>query len=125
MPFNVTELELIELSLVDEPANPAARVVMFKRYDTMNDDDKMKELIASGMSEDDARKEVARMKRNKGAGPSGDQGKGAGVADGYSAHSDGFGGGAHNDVSSIFTVTDRVSLPPPLKIVPDVGVASR
>lgn len=76
MPFNVTELELIELSLVDEPANPAARVVMFKRYDTMNDDDKMKELIASGMSEDEARKEVARMKRSKGAGPSGDQGKG-------------------------------------------------
>jgi hypothetical protein len=76
MPFNVTELELIELSLVDEPANPAARVVMFKRYDMMTDDDKMKELIASGMSEDDARKEVARMKRNKGPGPSGDKGKG-------------------------------------------------
>lgn len=75
MPFNVTELELIELSLVDEPANPAARVVMFKR-DTMPDEDKIKELIAGGMSEDDARKEVARMKRNKGAGPSGDQGKG-------------------------------------------------
>jgi hypothetical protein len=76
MPFNVTDLELIELSLVDEPANPAARVVMFKRYDMMPDADKIKELIESGMSEDDAREQVARMKRGKGAGPTGDPGKG-------------------------------------------------
>ena len=76
MPFNVTDLELIELSLVDEPANPAARVVLFKRYDAMPDADKIKELIESGMSEDDAREQVARMKRGKGAGPTGDQGKG-------------------------------------------------
>lgn len=76
MPFNVTDLELIELSLVDEPANPAARVVMFKRYDMMPDADKIKELIESGMSEDDAREQVARMRRNKGAGPTGDLDKG-------------------------------------------------
>ena len=75
MPFNVTDLELIELSLVDEPANPAARVVMFKR-DTMPDEDKIKELIEGGMSEDEARDQVARMRRNKGAGPTGDLGKG-------------------------------------------------
>ena len=65
MPFNVTDLELIELSLVDEPANPAARVVLFKRYDAMPDADKIKELIESGMSEDDAREQVARMKRGR------------------------------------------------------------
>ena len=76
MPFNVTDLELIELSLVDEPANPAARVVMFKRYDAMPDEDKIKELIEGGMSEDEARDQVARMRRNKGAGPTGDLGKG-------------------------------------------------
>lgn len=75
MPYNVTDLELIELSLVDEPANPAARVVMFKR-DTMPDEDKIKELIEGGMSEDEARDQVARMRRNKGAGPTGDLGKG-------------------------------------------------
>lgn len=75
MPFNVTDLELIELSLVDEPANPAARVVMFKR-DVMPDEDKIKELIAGGMAEADAREQVARMRRNKGAGPTGDQDKG-------------------------------------------------
>ncbi len=76
MPYNVTDLELIELSLVDEPANPAARVVMFKRYDAMPDEDKIKELIEGGMSEDEARDQVARMRRNKGAGPTGDLGKG-------------------------------------------------
>ena len=75
MPFNVTDLELIELSLVDEPANPAARVVMFKR-DVMPDEDKIKELIAGGMAEADAREQVARMRRNKWAGPTGDQDKG-------------------------------------------------
>lgn len=75
MPFNVTDLELIELSLVDEPANPAARVVMFKR-DMAPDEKKIQELIAGGMSEDDARDQVARLRRNKGAGPTGDQGKG-------------------------------------------------
>lgn len=75
MPYNLTDLELIELSLVDEPANPAARVVMFKR-DMTPDEDKIKELVAGGMSEDDARKQVAQMRRSKGAGPSGDQGKG-------------------------------------------------
>jgi len=75
MPYNVTDLELIELSLVDEPANPAARVVMFKR-DMMRDEDKIKELIAGGMSEDEARDQVARMRRSKGAGPTGDRGKG-------------------------------------------------
>lgn len=74
MPFNVTDLELIELSLVDEPANPAARVVMFKR--AAPDDMKIEELIASGMSEADARKQVAQMRRNKGAGPTGDLDKG-------------------------------------------------
>lgn len=74
MPFNVTDLELIELSLVDEPANPAARVVMFKR--AAPDEMKIKELIAGGMSEADARDQVARMRRNKGAGPTGDLGKG-------------------------------------------------
>lgn len=66
MQFNVTDLELIELSLVDEPANPAARVVLFKNYDKMSDDDKMKELIQSGMTEDEAKAEMARMKRAKG-----------------------------------------------------------
>lgn len=76
MPFNVTDLELIELSLVDEPANPAARVVMFKR-DMGADELKVQELIAGGMSEDDAREQVARMRRNEGAGPTGDLGKGA------------------------------------------------
>jgi hypothetical protein len=75
MPYNVTDLELIELSLVDEPANPAARVVMFKR-DMAPDEIKIKELIDGGMSEDDAREQVARMRRNKGAGPTGDLGKG-------------------------------------------------
>jgi hypothetical protein len=74
MPFNVTDLELIELSLVDEPANPAARVVMFKR--AAPDEMKIQELIAEGMSEADARDQVARMRRNKGAGPTGDLGKG-------------------------------------------------
>lgn len=74
MPYNVTDLELIELSLVDEPANPAARVVMFKR--AMPDEAKIQELIAGGMSETDARDQVAQMRRNKGAGPTGDQGKG-------------------------------------------------
>ena len=75
MPFNITELELIELSLVDEPANPAARVVMFKR-DTSTDEQKIQELIAGGMAEAEARDQVARMRRNKGAGPTGDLGKG-------------------------------------------------
>jgi hypothetical protein len=75
MPFNVTDLELIELSLVDEPANPAARVVMFKR-DSAPDEMKIKELIEGGMSEDEAREQVARMRRNKGAGPTGDLDKG-------------------------------------------------
>jgi anion-transporting ArsA/GET3 family ATPase len=74
MPFNVTDLELIELSLVDEPANPAARVVMFKR--AAPDEMKIKELIAGGMSEADARNQVAQMRRNKGAGPTGDLGTG-------------------------------------------------
>ena len=74
MPFNVTDLELIELSLVDEPANPAARVVMFKR--AAPDDDKIQELIDGGMPEAEARDQVARMRRNKGAGPTGDLGKG-------------------------------------------------
>ena len=76
MPFNVTDLELIELSLVDEPANPAARVVMFKRAGIMPDEMKIKELIAGGMSEADARNQVAQMRRNKGAGPTGDLGTG-------------------------------------------------
>lgn len=76
MPFNVTDLELIELSLVDEPANPAARVVMFKR-DTSTDEQKIQELIAGGMAEAEARDQVARMRRNEGAGPAGDLGKGA------------------------------------------------
>jgi hypothetical protein len=75
MPYNVTDLELIELSLVDEPANPAARVVMFKRADMMPDEMKIKELIAGGMSEADARDQVAQMRRNKGAGPTGDLGQ--------------------------------------------------
>ncbi len=74
MPFNVTDLELIELSLVDEPANPAARVVMFKR--AAPDEMKIQELIAEGMSEADARDQVARMRRSKGAGPTGDLDKG-------------------------------------------------
>ena len=74
MPFNVTDLELIELSLVDEPANPAARVVMFKRASP--DEDKIKELIDGGMPEAEARDQVARMRRNKGAGPTGDLDKG-------------------------------------------------
>jgi hypothetical protein len=74
MPFNVTDLELIELSLVDEPANPAARVVMFKR--AAPDEIKIQELIAGGMPEAEARDQVARMRRNKGAGPTGDLGKG-------------------------------------------------
>jgi len=74
MPFNVTDLELIELSLVDEPANPAARVVMFKR--AAPDDMKIQELIDGGMPEAEARDQVARMRRNKGAGPTGDLGKG-------------------------------------------------
>ena len=74
MPFNVTDLELIELSLVDEPANPAARVVMFKR--AAPDDDKIQELIDGGMPEAEARDQVARMRRNKGAGPTGDLDKG-------------------------------------------------
>jgi hypothetical protein len=65
MPFNVTDLELIELSLVDEPANPAARVVMFKR--AAPDDMKIQELIDGGMPEAEARDQVARMRRNKGA----------------------------------------------------------
>lgn len=77
MPFNVTDLELIELSLVDEPANPAARVVMFKR-DTSTDEQKIQELIAGGMAEAEARDHVARMRRNEGAGPAGDLDKGAG-----------------------------------------------
>lgn len=76
MPFNVTDLELIELSLVDEPANPAARVVMFKR-DTSTDEQKIQELIAGGMAEAEARDQVARMRRNEGAGPAGDLDKGA------------------------------------------------
>ena len=76
MPFNVTDLELIELSLVDEPANPAARVVMFKR-DTSTDEQKIQEWIAGGMAEAEARDQVARMRRNEGAGPAGDLGKGA------------------------------------------------
>jgi anion-transporting ArsA/GET3 family ATPase len=76
MPFNVTDLELIELSLVDEPANPAARVVMFKHAGMMPDEMKIKELIAGGMSEADARNQVAQMRRNKGAGPTGDLGTG-------------------------------------------------
>lgn len=76
MPFNVTDLELIELSLVDEPANPAARVVLFKR-DMPDDERKLEELIAGGMSADEARAQIARMRRGKGTGPSGDQGKGA------------------------------------------------
>lgn len=75
MPFEVTDLQLIELSLVDEPANPAARVVLFKR-DARPDEDKIKELIEGGMSEDEARDQVAQMRRNKGAGPTGDLGKG-------------------------------------------------
>lgn len=75
MPFNVTDLELIELSLVDEPANPAARVVMFKR-DMPDDENKIRELIAGGMSEDEARAQIARMRRGKGPGPTGGQGKG-------------------------------------------------
>jgi hypothetical protein len=75
MPFNVTDLQLIELSLVDEPANPAARVVLVKR-DARPDEDKIKELIEGGMSEDEARDQVAQMRRNKGAGPTGDLGKG-------------------------------------------------
>ena len=74
MPFNVTDLELIELSLVDEPANPAARVVMFKR--AAPDDAKIQELIDGGMPEAEARDQVARMRRNKGAGPTGDLDKG-------------------------------------------------
>lgn len=74
MPFNVTDLELIELSLVDEPANPAARVVMYKR--AAPDEAKIQELIAGGMLEADAREQVAQMRRNKGAGPTGDLGKG-------------------------------------------------
>lgn len=74
MPFNVTDLELIELSLVDEPANPAARVVMFKR--AAPDDMKIQELIDGGMPEAEARDQVARMRRNKGAGPTGDLDKG-------------------------------------------------
>lgn len=74
MPFNVTDLELIELSLVDEPANPAARVVMFKR--AAPDDDNIQELIDGGMPEAEARDQVARMRRNKGAGPTGDLDKG-------------------------------------------------
>lgn len=74
MPFNVTDLELIELSLVDEPANPAARVVMFKR--AAPDDMKIQELIDEGMPEAEARDQVARMRRNKGAGPTGDLDKG-------------------------------------------------
>jgi hypothetical protein len=76
MPYNVTDLELIELSLVDEPANPAARVVLFKR-DKAADDRMVEELIAGGMSEDDARDQVARMRRGKGSGPTGDLDKGA------------------------------------------------
>lgn len=76
MPYEVTDLELIELSLVDEPANPAARVVMFKRSGMMPDEMKIKELIAEGMSEADARNQVAQMRRNKGAGPTGDLGTG-------------------------------------------------
>jgi len=48
---------------------------MFKR-DMMRDEDKIKELIAGGMSEDEARDQVARMRRSKGAGPTGDRGKG-------------------------------------------------
>ena len=74
MPFNVTDLELIELSLVDEPANPAARVVMFKR--AAPDDDNIQELVDGGMPEAEARDQVARMRRNKGAGPTGDLDKG-------------------------------------------------
>lgn len=75
MPFNLTDLELIELSLVDEPANPAARVVLFKR-DVDADKRQIEELMAGGMSEDAARDQVARMRRNKGAGPTGDLDKG-------------------------------------------------
>lgn len=64
MPFEITELELIELSIVDEPANPGARAVLFKRDDTKEIED----LIKGGMSEDEARDQVARMRREQAAG---------------------------------------------------------
>lgn len=74
MPNILKELELGELSLVDNPANPLAKAPLFKRHSEeeydMNEDikkmsDKMRERMKyymeeKGMSEDDARKACMR-----------------------------------------------------------------
>lgn len=72
MPNILKELELGELSLVDNPANPLAKAPLFKRHsegedmeDTIKMSDKMKERMKyymeeKGMSEDDARKACVR-----------------------------------------------------------------
>jgi len=72
MPNILKELELGELSLVDNPANPLAKAPLFKRHseeedmeDTIKMSDKMKERMKyyieqKGMSEEDARKACMR-----------------------------------------------------------------
>lgn len=76
MPSNkrhdLKSLRLMEVSLVDNPANVDARVALFKRGD-MTDDQrkKMKEYMDKGMGEDEARDLVMREMR-KDAGASGE-----------------------------------------------------
>lgn len=70
-------LKLDEISLVDNPANPGARVAVWKRgdpmadkaiYGDMTDEEKrkMRDMMDKGMSEDDAMKSVMRMRKEAG-----------------------------------------------------------
>lgn len=73
MPYELDDLDLDEISLVDDPASPGAQVVLAKRADgeriakegrmaDMSDEQKrrMQELMDKGMSEDDARRQMAK-----------------------------------------------------------------
>lgn len=82
--YSLSMLKLDEISLVDRPANPGAKVAVWKRGDPVTEVDKamngemtdaekgkMKEYMDGGMSEKDAMARVMREMR-KGAGASGE-----------------------------------------------------
>lgn len=74
VPFKLEDLELDEISLVDDPASPGAQIVLAKRADgdqqlkkesrmaDMSTEEKkrLQQLMDKGMSEDEARREMAK-----------------------------------------------------------------
>lgn len=69
--YDIKELMLDEISLVDNPANVDATVALWKRADDDAMKRRIKEYMDKGMSEDDARSRVMRETR-KDAGSSGE-----------------------------------------------------